>query len=208
MNNLIPMTVEWKVEADHVAVTYRVANSGAEPIYVIDGSFHVGPGGAVVWSDCLKVGFRLPDTAVLGSRLLPLNPLVHSTYSPATFAIRLAAGEAHESTLTAPLPLVPDGMTTQPVSHEVVIGGKIVLPPFAGEPPQLADRPIICHAANFDLGVIPDDESLSAQPARLANRNVFRLEKAAWSLQRIVTSERSPIELPMRVPSAVVEKAG
>jgi hypothetical protein len=206
MNSLILMTVEWKVEADHVAVTYRVANSSAEPVYLIDGSFH-GPGGAVAWSDRLKVGFRPPETAVLGSRLVPLNPLVHSTYSPATFAVRLGAGETHESTLTAPLPLVPDGMTTQPVPQAVVIGGKLVPPPFAGEPPQLADRPIVCRAATFELGVIPHDETLCAQPARLANRNVFRLEKAAWSLQRIVSAERRVIEMPMRVPAAIVEKA-
>src|SRR4051812_35404635 len=113
MNDPVRLTVEWTVETDHVAVTYRAVNGGADLVYVIDGNFRAGPGGVAVWSDRLKVGLRPPATAVLGSRLTPLNPSVHSAFPPATFAVRLATGEAHESTLTAPLPLVPDGMTTE-----------------------------------------------------------------------------------------------
>ena len=207
MNDSVRLTVEWTVETGRVAVTYRLANAGTEPVYVIDGAFRAGPGGVIAWSDRLMVGYRPPATAVVGSRLTPLNPSVHSRFPPSTFAVRLAAGEAHQNTLTAPLPLVPDGMTTEPVPTAVVVIGKGVPPPFAGEPPRLADRSIVCRAATFELGVIAHDESLRPQPAHLAGRDVFRLERAAWSLQRIVTAERHAIELPMRVAATVVEKA-
>jgi hypothetical protein len=205
MSDQIRMAVGWKVGTDQVAVTYRVTNGGAAPVYVIDGCFHAGPGGVMAWSDRLMVGFRPLGTAVLGSRLTPLNPAVHSTFPPATFAVRLAAGATHESTLTAPLPLVPDGMTTESASPAAINGGKRIVRPFAGGPPQLADRPVVCRAVVFELGVIPHDESLHPLPTRLADRGVFRLEKAAWSLQRIVNSEPRPVEFPMRVPATVAE---
>jgi hypothetical protein len=207
MTDSVRLTAEWSVEADCVAVKYRADNGGATPVYVIDGRFRAGPGGVAAWSDRPMVGYRPPDTAVLGSYLTPLNPAVHSAFPAATFAVHLAAGEAHESTLTAPLPLVPDGMTIEPVPTAVIIGGKRIPPPFAGDPPRLADQSIVCRAAIFELGVIPHDESLHPQPAHLAGRAVFRLEKAAWSLQRIVTAVRRPIELPMRVPSEFAENA-
>ncbi|HEY1377537.1 MAG TPA: hypothetical protein VGF55_12125, partial [Gemmataceae bacterium] len=129
MNDLVRLTVKWAVDADRVAVTYRVANDGPQPVYVIDGAFRAAPGGEATWLDRLKVDFRPPGTAVLGSRLTPLNPAAHSRYPPATFAVRLAAGEAHESTLAAPLPLVPDGMTTEAAPTAVLIGGKRVVSP-------------------------------------------------------------------------------
>ena len=113
----------------------------------------------------------------------------------------------HKNTLTAPLPLIPDGLTTSPVSPDVVVVGKRIVPPFAGKPPELADRPIVCRAAIFELGIIPHDDSLCPQPARLADRDLFRLEKPAWSLQQIVTAERRPVELPMLVSAAMLPKA-
>jgi hypothetical protein len=204
VNYQIHMTVEWKVGTDHVAVTYRVTNGGAAPVYVIDGRFRAGPSGSVIWSDRLSVSFGPPATALLGSFLTPLNPSIHSMFPPSTFAVRLAAEVTHESTLTALLPLLPDGMTTQPAPTAVFIGGKRIPPLFTGAPPQLADRSIVCRTATFELGVIPHDESLLPQPARLADRDVFRLEQAAWSLQRIERVGRRPIELPMQVPAEVV----
>jgi hypothetical protein len=206
MTDLVRLTVDWTVDADRVAVTYRVVNGGAEPVYVIDGRFRAGPGGTATWSNRLTIGFQVPETAVLGSRLTPLNSRIHSTFSPATFAIRLTPGESHESTLIAPLPLVPDGMTTEQAPAAVVIAGKRVPSRFTDEPP-LADHPIVCRVAVFELGVVPHDESLRPMAARLADRDVFRLEKAAWELQRIMSAERRPIEVPMRLPAAVVEKA-
>jgi hypothetical protein len=97
-------------------------------------------------------------------------------------------------------------MTIELVPTAVVVAGKRIPPPFAGSPPQLADRLIICHTAIFQLGVIPHDKSLRPQPARLAGRDLFRLEKAAWSLQQIMENERRPIEIPMRVPTVAVEQ--
>jgi hypothetical protein len=206
MNEQVRLTAEWTIDAEHVAVKYRVTNGGADPVYVIDGTFRAGPAGAATWDDRLQIVFRPPDTAVLGSRLTPLDPRVHYAFPPHTLAVRVAAGESHESTLTAPLPLVPDGTTTTPVPEAVVIGGKVVRT-HAGDPPPLADKPVVCRVAEFELGVIPNADELRAQPARLADRDLFRLEKAAWSLQQIVTAERRPVELPMLVPAASLEPA-
>jgi hypothetical protein len=206
MTEHVRMTVEWDVGPDRLAVTYRVANGGAEPVYVIDGRFRAGPGGVLVWSDRLKVGFRPPATAVLGSTLMPLKPAVHSTFPPTTFAVRLAAGEGHENTLTAPLPLVPDGTVTEPVPPALVAAGNRVPPPFADEPPQLAGRLVLCRAAVFELGVVPHRDALRPQPVRLADRSVYRLDKAAWSLQRIATVESHPGAMQMLVPATFAEQ--
>jgi hypothetical protein len=208
MNDLVRLTADWAIDADRVAVTYRVTNGGAEPVYVIDGSLRAGPGGVAVWSDRLHVGFRPPDTAVLGSRLVPLKPDVHSAFPPAAFAVRLAAGATHQSTLTAPLPLVSDGTTTDAVPATVAIAGKRVVRPFAGDPLPIADRAIVCRCAVFELGVIPDDETLYPLAVHIAGRHLVRLERPAWSLQRIVTAERRPIELPARVPGTVLARCG
>lgn len=206
MNEHVRLTAEWTIDAEHVAVKYRVSNAGLQPLYVIDGSFRAGPGGSATWVDRLQISFRPPDTAVLGSRLTPLDPRVHYAFPPHTFAVRIAAGESHENTLTAPLPLVSDGTTTAPVPEAVVIGGKVVRT-HAGDPPPLADKPVVGRAAVFELGVIPHDDALRAQPARLADRDLFRLEKASWPLQQILTAERRPVELAMLVPAAFLEPA-
>lgn len=207
MSEPVHLTAEWTVSADRVAVTHRVRNGGTRPVYVIDGSLRPGPAGVMVWSDRLKINYRPPETAVLASRLTPLNPRVHSTYPPATFAVRLLPGEEHASALAAPLPLVPDGMTNTPIPTAVVVAGKRVIRPYAGNPPEFADRPIVCRATVFELGVIPHDDSLSPRPARLADRDWFRLEEPAWALQQLVTAERRGIELPMLLSAAVLPKS-
>jgi hypothetical protein len=207
MNDPIRLTAEWTVTADRLAVTYRVSNDSARPVYVIDGSLRPGPAGVMTWSDHLKVDYRPPETAVLGSRLTPLKPRVHSIFPPATFAVRLMPGEQHVGTLAAPLPLVPEGMTSAPIPAAVVVAGKRIVRPFAGKPPELADRPIVCRAAIFEMGVIPHDESVCPRPARLADRDLFRLEEPAWSLQQSLTAEWRSCELPMLVSAAMLLKA-
>jgi len=208
MTDQFDITADWTIETGRLAVNYRLANRGAEPVYVIDGSFRAGPDGVMTWSERLTVAFRRPETAVLGSKLTPLKPNVHSTFPPMTFAVRLAAGEAHESILTAPLPLVPDGMTTEPAPPALVVGGKDIPAPIAGQPPLLAERLVVCRAAVFELGVVPHHESLRPQPARLADRSVYRLEKAAWALQRIAGVQLRPPAMPMLVPATSVELSG
>jgi hypothetical protein len=201
MTDPVRLTAEWTIETDRVSLKYRVSNAGSDPVYVVDGRFEAR-GGETVWSDRLRVEFRPPATAVLASRLVPLNPSVHYHYPPHTFAVKVPAGESLENTLTAPLALVCDGTTTEPAPEAVVIGGKIIPPPFPGGVPKFANRQIVCRAAVFELGIIPHEEELRAQPAYVADRELFRLEKAAWSLQQIATVEKRLVELPMLVPAA------
>jgi hypothetical protein len=207
MIDQVHLSAEWAVDADQVAVTFRVSNNSTQPVYAIDGTFCPSPGGVVNWSDRLTVDFRPPATAVLGSRLTPLNPSVHSVFPPVAFAVRLDVGEEHRSTLAASLPLIPDGMTTQPVPSVVLIAGKPIVRPYAGAPPQLADHSLTCRTAVFELGVIPHDESLDPRPARLDDRDLVRLQKAAWSLQRVLIAVLEPAEIPMLIPAELAENS-
>jgi hypothetical protein len=204
VNVSVRLAVEWKINADQVVVTYRVTNGGSASVYVIDGGLTALGGGKMKWSDRLKVGFISPETAVLGSRLTPLDPRVHSMYPPETYGVCVKPGDSHQSTLTAPLPLVADGMTTEPPPPPVVMVGSKRVAMYSGDPPQLADQPIVCRAARFELGVIPHDESLQAAPIHLAGRDVYRLAAAAWSLQQLVAVEKRPIELPMLLPATLL----
>jgi hypothetical protein len=204
----IKLFTGWAIEADRVAVSYRILNDGMRPVYVIDGGLWPGPDGAVDWSDRLTVEFRPPLTAVLASRLAPLNPAVHSVFPPAAFAVRLDAGKEHRSTLTAPLPLLPNGMTTRRIPSLDVAVGKRVVRPLSRSPRQIADRLLTCRKIIFELGLVPHDDALKPCPIKLAGRALVRLEKAAWSLQRVSTAVLEPAEISMRVPAAVAENTG
>jgi hypothetical protein len=154
---------------DHIKVDIAVTNEGQASVYVTDFAIEVAAGATHLQFDRLSVAYEPPNTAVLASRLFPLDPNARWAHPPSAYATKVAPNETYRSTLSAPVPLRVQGAQQQEPDVE-------------------------CTRIRFELGVIPESPDLDPKPMTIAGK--FRLSTPAWKHQKVLAVE-TDLTVPM-----------
>jgi hypothetical protein len=165
----VEMKATFHVQPDRVEVDFVVTNAGPTNIYLTDFDFDSDTNGSRLRLDRLPVHYEPPNTAVLVSRLLPLNPNAKLLQPPAAYATKVAPGETYRTSLSAPIPLRIQGARQQEPDVE-------------------------CTRIRVELGVIPESPDLDPKPMTIAGK--FRLGTPAWKHQKVLAVE-TDLTVPM-----------
>lgn len=190
------LTIQPRVDGDKLLIAYRLANTTAKPLYVINGGFKTAPGGAFVWTDRLRVDHQAPDVAVLTSALKPRKPGVGRVKPPTTFSTKVEPGKIFEAVLSAPQPLIPENLAPAPPP---LVPAKVSIDP---EPVAAPTVRIVCKRVIFRLGVVPHEDVLEPFAMELGGKPVVRLNELAWKKQTILAAEQS-FEVAMMIAPKV-----
>jgi len=179
----VSLKARFQQSPERLDIPFTLTNNRTEPIYLIDVAFRVGKAGVEVRPDHLMVAFEPPTTAILSSKLLPIDPSIQWATPPVVYATRIAPNESYQNTLGKPLPMRPEGDKPR-VGED-------------GAPVGPAPRTVTCRRLVFELGVIPDAPELQATPEMLAGRPVYRLNAVAWKRQEIVSAVGENLSVPL-----------
>jgi len=167
----IEMKATFHGQKDRVDVEVTVINATQISIYVTDFAFEVKREGVSLRFDRLWVGYMAPETAILASRLFPLDTTVRRAHPPDAYATKVVPNGTYRSTLHASIPLHVEGA-------------------------QLQVPDVDCARTRFELGVIPDSPELTPIAMTIDGKAVFRLSTAAWRLQKVLAVE-ADFNVPM-----------
>lgn len=160
----VEMKATFHGQKDGLDVEFTVINASQVSVYVTDFALEVKREGTSVRLDRLSVSYVAPDTAILASRLFPLDPNVRRAHPPDAYVTKVAPNGSYRSTLRAPIPLRVEGA-------------------------QLQDPDVECSRIRFELGMIPDSPALTPAAMTIDGKAMFRLSTAAWRLQKVLAVE-------------------
>lgn len=184
MLDRVELTGRIRVSPARAEVHFTIVNRGSRNIFLIDVAFRVSAKGEEVRPDHLLVSFEPPATAVLSSKLLPLDPKIAWATPPVAYATRVASGATHVGDVGASVPLR--------------VQAPFPPAPAGGGPAGF--REVSCDRIRFELGIIPESAELKAQPRSMAGRDVYELSALAWKRQEILSVESRDVPVTLGVP--------
>jgi len=177
----VELKATFHTSKERVVVDFEVTNSGHASVYLTDVTLDPKTGG--LKPDALWVDYVAPDTAVLWSHLVKLDPTRTWAHPPSAYVTRVAPGETYKNTVGAPAPLRVQGVQPQ-------VGPN-------GEPNGWLGTVVECARIRFDLGVISDSPELDAQAMTVAGKAMYKLGPAAFRHQKVVSVETHDLPVPL-----------
>src|SRR5437867_627321 len=166
----LTLVADFRITGARLEIPFTVENETEREVYLIDLEILVQPHGETWRPAQLMVGYEPPETAVLASKLLPLNPDALWAVPPGAYTSPVAPGEKYRNTLTTSLPL--RAKTAQ----------------IPGDGPHFAWR-----KARFELGVIRHSPEITVEKDEIGGKSVCRVSAEAWRHQEILTVESSDL---------------
>jgi hypothetical protein len=169
----VVMSVRFVIEVDAIRAIAEVVNSRSTPIFVIDSAFTVKREGVSIRRDNLIVSFDGPDTAILSSKLLPLDKDKRWATPPTAYATRIDPGARYAGEFRVALPLRAGnpGAPTVGAGHATN---------------ELHEQQ--CKVLRFELGAIPWAEGLVIGSLEIEGRRFDQLTALAGSIQEVLTT--------------------